>query len=919
MEKQLIQKKYFETFIELNKGTEPIAVLGEIFMNEQKNEMPDLSYIRFAQGEVYFHNKDYEAAIFKWENILNELEPWAKKNTADAYYQLGLLSMAEDIYKAILTDSPLLSTEVGLNLFSLYIERGKLDAALSVIKKLVAQNPDYPHVTDLARTFFEEQKDWENAVELAVREAIRTESLKWFECIKMYIEQGFANKVNTSYFSECLMVLSTLNPSLFEQMISSLWKAYKNEGTYFSWLKEMNQLLLKADLSPNNSWDDLTNFLQQAFFEIVDGKYLIKDLQEIVPLKLTNWLHLANHEEALFASTATLSWSELFPGSIEAEVVSRAEAIFSELENNIDLKGECAQLFQSILKWAEEREMGNNSRLNWMFDKLMDFDVQNIFILGQNGSGKSSFIHSILGDTSLSNFPTSSVVMYKHDSRLEIDEINDNGSVELFNRQEFLERMGRRRNALESIIEYKQPNSFLYENGITFVDTPGLNGHYGDRNEILKYMSAADTVFYVIDSNNPFSEVDKVILSHIREISPEIPIHFLLNKMDKTQDEQEAIRIFDETGLEVHTYFPDAKLFAFSSQYERSKQLSDLNAFVKLVKVNRNIEVIRLEKMLSFIRSTITNLLQKRIDVENYLIESARWNEEMVMKLNGGLHQLQDLVAEKSTFVTKSFRSIREEIEQNIAEEIPKLLRECSKLIREDRNLSKIHIELNKEMNRRIQDYLENHALSRYLNALLDWISKSSEELVEGQEFLTEMGEGFNVLYGEERMSLEGDMKVVEDWKRDIDRLTSGFQLDEINILLRNTPFQLLLKSAGKLFGAISQNNSLLNNKYKSFVENEDYAETVSLAIKQFFQPFELFERSIERDIALFFRNSLNSLNHALEDARNQIQSNEELLKEMNTNPEVYRDPLTLFEVRLRQVEWMSLAGKSVQVNTRMV
>ncbi len=72
-EEQLIKKSYFETYIDSGNRTHPVRILGELYLAEQKNDMPDLSHIRFAQGEVYFHNKDYEAAIFKWENITNEL------------------------------------------------------------------------------------------------------------------------------------------------------------------------------------------------------------------------------------------------------------------------------------------------------------------------------------------------------------------------------------------------------------------------------------------------------------------------------------------------------------------------------------------------------------------------------------------------------------------------------------------------------------------------------------------------------------------------------------------------------------------------------------------------------------------------------------------------------------------------------
>ena len=118
-EEQLIKKSYFETHMGSGERNHPVRVLGEMYLAEQKNDMADLSYIRFAQGEVYFHNKDFEAAIFKWENITNELEPWAKKNMGDAFLELGLLSSAEELYLSIQTESNVLKIESGLQLLSL--------------------------------------------------------------------------------------------------------------------------------------------------------------------------------------------------------------------------------------------------------------------------------------------------------------------------------------------------------------------------------------------------------------------------------------------------------------------------------------------------------------------------------------------------------------------------------------------------------------------------------------------------------------------------------------------------------------------------------------------------------------------------------------------------------------------------------
>ncbi|MDQ0157458.1 hypothetical protein [Robertmurraya andreesenii] len=125
LEEQLTKKSYFEQFTSAHKDRQPVQVLGELFFEEQQKEAYDLSYIRFAQGEIYFHCMDFETAIYKWESIHNELEPWAKKNMADAYVELGLYAHAEDLYKAIVTDSLILNTEIGLELFSLYIRLRK--------------------------------------------------------------------------------------------------------------------------------------------------------------------------------------------------------------------------------------------------------------------------------------------------------------------------------------------------------------------------------------------------------------------------------------------------------------------------------------------------------------------------------------------------------------------------------------------------------------------------------------------------------------------------------------------------------------------------------------------------------------------------------------------------------------------------
>ena len=103
------------------------------------------------------------------------------------------------------------------------------------------------------------------------------------------------------------------------------------------------------------------------------------------------------------------------------------------------------------------------------------------------------------------------------------------------------------------------------------------------------------------------------------------------------------------------------------------------------------------------------------------------------------------------------------------------------------------------------------------------------------------MSETFNKLYKEERMKLPCDFKLLDDWNRDVVRMTNRITVTNINILLYFYTDTVFLKSAGKLFGNM-QNQSMLANKYKQYIETEDYTEIAHTISKQFFLQFEVFE-----------------------------------------------------------------------------
>ncbi len=270
------------------------------------------------------------------------------------------------------------------------------------------------------------------------------------------------------------------------------------------------------------------------------------------------------------------------------------------------------------------------------------------------------------------------------------------------------------------------------------------------------------------------------------------------------------------------------------------------------------------------------------------------WNEDMLVKLNGSINNLTAFEREKIHIITQSYRTMKTEITNDLTEHIPKLLQSCSDLISEESDFGNIEMELNTAMNKRVHKYLEQTVLPNFARSMQNWIETSNNELLQSQSHLEELSEGLNSLFGENRIQLECDFKVLDDWRRDTDRMTTRIQMEEVNILRRFTPAQFLLKSAGKLFGVLPKNRSMLYNKYKQYIENEDYTEVTASIMKKFFLQFELFENTQERDINMFFRNPFNSLKQAVENTQLEIQEKQEILHKMKSNPEVYHDSIML-------------------------
>lgn len=906
LEEQLINKTYYKvTYMKGQEEMHPIQVLGDAYFLEQQNELPDLSFIRYAQGEAYYHYKDFEAAIFKWENIHNELQPWARKNMADAYLELGIVTNAEEIYLSIQPESPTLHAEISLQLFSLYMEQENMEKADKVLKEVVSLNPDYPNVTEIARRFYEEQDKVQDAVELAVNEAIRTNSLKWFQFVNEYVEKGWTKTYKPEYFYDFIKTVHEVDHKCFEQTVAALWKNYKKEDCYLDWLKVLNQVFSEMEIRKN---EVISSLYKEAYVDLVDGKYYIKEISNVIPSHLTNWQRISAASDQIFAASAILAWSEMFPSSLDLGVISDAEYNICHTEKLDNVLSHCLKLFSSITEWAGNHELEVGQKMKWMVHQLMDEGFHHLMIAGPTGNGKSSFINSILGENILKP-STSSIVVFKDSEAVDIREITDSTIKRVADLSDFHQITASQLQT--KVIEFGLPSDFFYKNGIALIDSPSFQGNTKSRNEFFHYLQLADSLVFVLNANVPFTDKECDILLQIQKFAPSLPIYFVLNKIDTIYSEQEANRIIEETESRLSEYFPSAKVFPYSSVYDSGDQLDQLAEYVKADQ--ELLQQGRTEKLLFFIRGLITELLERRVKMETDIAGSISWNEDIAGRLNGALHQLRDLEGEKIKHIQTEYQMMEEEIRNEVINTIPTILKGCTDFIKEDSDFRHFHSELNDEMNKRVQDYLHNDILPKYYGLLKKWIASTNGEFNQCKEYLDEMCESLNRLYEEDRLKLEFDFRVIDDWSRDADRMTNGVRLEKINILSKNTPTQLLLKGAGKLFGSIPQNKSMLYNKYKSMVDNEDYYEAAVIIANKFLQQFDLFEKGLDRDISMFFHHPLSVFEQIIAETYERIQSQNDTLQNLRANPENYKDPITLFEVRLRQYEWIKDVGKDVQ------
>ncbi|UCZ52473.1 GTP-binding protein [Bacillus shivajii] len=899
-EDQLIQKVFYKTYMEENENRQPLQVLGEAFFTEQKKDEADLPAIRFAQGEVYYHNKDLEAAIYKWENVNNDLKAWAKKNIGDAYYELGWLNEAEKVYTSIETDSTVLSVETSLQLVSLYSDKNNLERVYQYIHKAISIDPDYPDVTELARTFYEDQEDDQRAVELAVSESIRTASVKWFDVLKGYIDKGYTKDFPPSYFQEILKVVYEVDERMFSQITKALWNNYKKRDTVLAWVHTANILFSEIGEARGNSRYDLSVIHYECYLELMSGEYLLSQLETVVPSLLSNWLNFTNEKSGLFPAAAIMAWNEYFPASLNGDTLKESERVLFDFNHDEATMNETLDLLQSLLTWAESNQLQMGEKTRWVVSRFADLNKKFMLVTGTVGSGKSSVINSILQEELVGEEPATMFI--KPSETRELIEVTEEGNKIVHDISNLKE---------DALLELEWQSPILQQLDCSLISSPKIIENIQQEHTPYDYLNLVDGLLYIIDTRHAFQEEELQVLLEIYERAPDLKVHFLLHDADGTPMEKRGLQ---EARSKINQLFPEAKVISYSSFSKDGAQAESLVKFlnerVSIHKESHHVEQ-KTTRALSLIRLVLSELMTKRTAMEDSCNENVVFNEDIIGRLKALVNTLNDTEHEKVRTITESYRAVKEGAKHDVRKDLPKLLRECAEEIKEDSDFRVLHDELNDVMNKKIKGYLEEQIMPKLSDNLQQWLNDSENELRETQQYLDETSESLNALYEQNKIKLNCDFQTISDWRRDINRFTHRIEIGQENIMNRQKPTQLLLKSAGKLFGNIQHNNNMLFSQYKKHVENSDYEDVTHSIIHKFFLEFDLFEKALKADVSIFFEEPFEQLNRSITEAESERDSVKRKLEIMKENPHLFYDPMKIFEVRLLQCEIMKKTSEN--------
>ncbi|MEK4230204.1 dynamin family protein [Solibacillus sp. FSL H8-0538] len=338
-------------------------------------------------------------------------------------------------------------------------------------------------------------------------------------------------------------------------------------------------------------------------------------------------------------------------------------------------------------------EDGKVSSLNQFVTDLTNGDFS-IVIVGEFSAGKSTFLNAVMGDRYLPSFTsetTATINYIKHPTKspnghtLQIDYKNPTTPTKYgeATKQEIAQNVSTLGGEqvvqdIESVTLYL--DSPLLKQGITLVDSPGLNGIAKGHAEVTeRQIERSHACVYMFAASQPGSKSDFETLAKLSERFDNI--FLVLNQIDKIKKSEETVESVVERLRENYlSFFPDHKMpeiypiAAYPALVARTKEQleypdnsmqkdHDSEARAKFLQLSR-IETLesRLWKFITDGEKTIQELLAPAEMMHHELAKRSAFIKETIQKLEDA--QDAEEINERIQSVEGDIDAIRQQLEQ---------------------------------------------------------------------------------------------------------------------------------------------------------------------------------------------------------------------------------------------------------------
>jgi GTP-binding protein EngB required for normal cell division/tetratricopeptide (TPR) repeat protein len=892
----LIEKELYSC-LGIDEEKNPIQALSSLL--KQMDNPEDQTIIRFIQGERYYLLGDFESAIFKWKMAEDtRLSEWASKNMGDAYMKDGQFEMAEKYYQRVGKDASLtLWVEKSLDLFNLYISNDEEEKAVNILKEAVKRAPDYKNLSVQALDFYEDREMWHQAAFLIRDELNRTGSCFWILKFKEYGEKERLQVFHPEEFISTLPIILKNEQSIFNEIIVNLWSGYQPSPFYLEWLKAFHNIFPSLEMEGNN-WYPIDDLCKESFRDLLFFDFDMEEVVELIPLYLCNWWKMTPREKERIKGFI-LSWVELHTYSFDSDFLEEVRSWEGKGTEERTTLTFIPLVLSRFVDWLKDEGFGIPSALSWELEHLGDFNTLHLVITGTFSNGKSSIINSLLGEEVLETevLPTTSTMVVLSSGSeqsmtlIKGSEIQPLSSIHEFKAVTTIDHKNGKGSHTKGYIHYQLPNPFLEENRLRLVDSPGFNDEKDEENEVLDHLYLGDGVLFVLNARTPFTKEEKNKLTEIME-KQDLPLHFILNKVDIAEDEDEEEDIIVDTRKKVKKYFKEAQVQPFSSYKNSDGYKKELQSFIE-----SNF------RGTSILKQRTTKLTAKLIEAVEYVKteDMMRKEKEYNRSIKNRLSAVSAILKEKQAAIDyfsqwenellKELRVIKNALINSVWEKVPQRMGTVSRILRPESDLQTIHVQLNQYMNQELSLCWESELKPTLLQKLQTW--QSAIETIEmkinfeHKRFVEKAGQ-----LSEREVDLRANKQFTSAWLYSTVRDIARLSLPPVAILPNVSPMRLLT-GVQKLIGGSSQ--SFFYNRYKTYLENNTYLEAVQGVLNEVLPFFDKIEETITEGIKQTGEVLSKQADEEINTLRNINKIEAGQLNAYLSNREKYNQKLNLF------------------------